>query len=195
MPKTSSLPPFQFRPEEKEEFPGFSVRTGKVSYYIRYRDPVSHRPKERVGGKTQTEVITKLRQLAPTLRVGRAIVSPTTLFWEVVEAWFTDDIIPHKKPSTEDNYRYYTERFLLPTFSNERFSHVTRPLLDAFLARLEDFDKADKDRKKSVAVSFDTRQQVIKAVKSLFRWAHLQGYSPTNEAAHLIVATNPEVKR
>ncbi len=187
------LPRFEFHPEEKERFVGFSVRTRGGAYYIRWRDSVDQRSRECRGGRTHTEVIQTLEKLAPAARMGSRGASPAAYFCDVVEDWFEREVIPNRKPSTLKNYVYFTERFLLPTFDTRRFSRITKPMVDDFISRLADYDTADVERKSSRGVSHETTQQVKKVMKSLWRWAQREGYVDENVAAHLQLEAAKEI--
>ncbi len=190
------LPPFTYLPEHKDLFVGYFVRERNGAYHVQWRDPVTRRMKSLKAGYTYTEVVTFIMELKKKVSIGKPVVSTSAPFWQVVENWFEREVIPNKKPKTEKDYRYYCDRFLLPTFSESRYSDMTKPVLEEFFTRIDEFDTADPMRKRIANHGVVTVEQVNslkKVTKSLFRWGCEEGYALSNAADDIVLeAVEPQ---
>jgi|GEM_PF-6122450 len=189
------LQEFRFLPEHEELGKGFFVRTRGGKYHLQWRDPITRKMRSRVAGTTYTEVIDLVRHIAVRTVIGSPVMSGTTKVWELIELFFEREVAPpgKKKPKTRQTYTYNTERFILPALGELRVSDMTTPLLNEFLDRIDEFDTADPARKRNTAVTVNQKNQVIKILKALFRWAYDQGYVLANPAGPLRQIT-PEPK-
>ena len=189
MKTPATLPKFEFHPEHKDACRGFSVRIKGGVYHIQWRDPVTRKMKSKRGGTTHTEVMETIGQLGARTSIGKPVVSGTVPTWQVIEDWFERGVIGKKRPKTAQTYAYYVERFILPTLGGVRFSSLTEPVVSGFFERIDEFDAADPLLKKKAGVSVHQVNTVKKVVKSLFRWAHDEGYILGNPAANLRLET------
>ncbi len=102
---------------------------------------------------------------------------------------------PKYKPATIANYKYYVERFILPTFAERKFGDLDPLTWEAFFSRIDEFDGADAERKRNEGVTPEQVNTVKKVVKSLCRWAQASGYSTENNAEKVRMVTVEHAER
>lgn len=176
------MPPKKKKPRPpialSDEYRGVSLQFKNGSWHVRWRDPIDRSPKSRIAGTTAGEVQAAVDAAMRQLNGGRTLRSPQTKTWDVIEDWFTRQVIPKNAHSTMKNYESVCSVYL-SAIGDRPIGKVTAATLDVILQRLEEDGRSSAVRDKLSTV-----------LRSLFKWAKREGYVLRNPAADL-----PEVKR
>ena len=182
---SATRPPLtKWLPEHQQDCKGFWLRWRNNAYHVEWKDNVTGSKRSHRVGTTYSEAYEATKQLACRLRIGRPAAPKSATVHAVAEDWFARCLVPPRyKPATIANYKYYVERFILPTLGTHRFDDVDPLLWQEFFSRIDEFDSADPKLKKHQGVTPEQVNTVKKVVKSLCRWAQANDYATANNAA------------
>ena len=176
-------------PEHQRECEGFWLRERNGGLHVEWRDPVTRRMRSKRVGTDYSEAYAATKQLSSMVRLGNSVAPKSATVYQVAQDWLDRQLVPKCKPATVANYRYLLERFILPTLAERRFADIDPLTWNAFFSRIAEFDTADPKRKKNIGVTPEQVNATMKVVKSLARWAFVNGYAAENTAAGVRMTT------